>query len=364
MNEKNVILREDKRYEIRFHYGYKNNGTSSYKSVYGKTKQETIDNYNKKIKELESNKDLLIYDKSYIGYDIYNFLNNTNIRNKKSTNTNYLYMLNSKIIPYFANIKKKNISLDIINSFTNKLIDDGLSPKTIKDILVMLKQILNIGDIHIKITMPKVPKKEIEVLTNKELEKLEEYIVNNLDNTTLSIYLSLYTGLRIGELCGLKWDNIDLKDKRIFIDKTLIRVKNNEQNARRKTRVILDTPKSESSIREIPIPNFLIPLLKEYSKNVTLETYLTTGTEQYVETRTHSNRYKSILKKLELPNYKYHALRHTFATRCIEDGCDPKTLSQILGHSSVKITLEKYVHPSYDNKVKMMNRLKPKYTKK
>lgn len=164
----------------------------------------------------------------------------------------------------------------------------------------MLKQILNIGDIHIKITMPKVPKKEIEVLTNKELEKLEEYIVNNLDNTTLSIYLSLYTGVRIGELCGLKWGNIDLKNKRIFIDKTLIRVKNNEHNARRKTKVILDTPKSESSIREISIPNFLIPLLKEYSKNVTDETYLTSGTEKYVETRTHSNRYKSILKKIRI----------------------------------------------------------------
>lgn len=129
MNEKSIIFRDDGRYEIRYHYGYKNNGTSSYKSVYGRSENEVIDNYNKKIKELENNKDLLIYDKTYIGYDIYNFLNNTNIRNKKSTNTNYLYMLNSKIIPYFANIKKKNISVDIINSFTNKLINDGLSQR-------------------------------------------------------------------------------------------------------------------------------------------------------------------------------------------------------------------------------------------
>lgn len=363
MNEKSIIIRKDGRYEIRYHYGYNSNDSSNYRSVYGRCNEEVLNNYSKKIKELTNNKDLLIYDKTYIGYDINNFINSIKIKNKNSTNTNYTYMIYSRIIPYFANIKKKNISVDIINNFTNSLLNNGLSPKTIKDILVLLKQIFNLGNINIKVTMPKVPKKEIEVLNNKELQILEEYIVNNLNTTTISIYLSLYTRIRIGELCGLKWKNIDLKNKKIFIEKTLIRVKNPNTNERKKTIVILDSPKSESSVREIPIPKFLIPMLKEFSKNITEETYLLSETENYMETRSHSNRYKRILKELHLPNYKYHALRHTFATRCIEDGCDPKTLSQILGHSSVKITLEKYVHPSYDNKVKMMNRLKPKYIK-
>lgn len=103
-------------------------------------------------------------------------------------------------------------------------------------------------------------------------------------------------------------------------------------------------------------------MLRKLSQDTTPDTFLVSGNEKFIETRTYFNRYKKILSSIDLDDYNFHALiRHTFATRCIENGCDPKTLSEILGHSSVKITLERYVHPNYENKVLMMNQLKPFY---
>ncbi len=356
-----IYSRKDGRFEIRYHYGYKDDGTSNYKSVYGSTKKEVIKNYHLVINDLISKNDLLIYDKSYIGYDINSWLNNAKIKNKKSTYSNYQYTIKSRIIPKFAKVKKKSISLDLINKFTSELLSEGLMAKTVKDILIVLQQILRYGDINIKISMPKVPKNEIQILKKDEQAKLEEELLRNLNEKNFGIYFCLYTGLRIGELCALQWENIDLKNKKIKVKKTLIRIKNPDESSKKKTIIIIDEPKSSSSIREIPIPDFLISLMNNLIKNITPDTFLVSGTRKFIEPRTYFNKYKQILNKLDLGIYNFHALRHTFATRCIENGCDPKTLSEILGHSSVKITLERYVHPNYENKVIMMNQLKPLY---
>jgi len=303
----------------------------------------------------------LIFDKSYIGYDIYSWLNNSKIKNKKSTNSNYTYTVYSRIIPKFAKVKKKEISLEIINNFTNDLLNEGLAPKSVKDILIILQQILKIGGINIKIPMPKVPKSNIQILQSEEQQQLEIELLKNMDTVKFGIYFCLYSGLRIGELCALQWKNIDLKDKKIYVKQTLVRIKNSNLSSNKKTIIILDEPKSLSSIREIPIPDFIMPLLENLDNNITSNTFLISGSEKFIETRTYFNKYKKIMKKIKLDSYNFHALRHTFATRCIENGCDAKTLSEILGHSSVNITLERYVHPNYKNKVIMMNQLKPLY---
>lgn len=189
--------------------------------------------------------------------------------------------------------------------------------------------------------------------------KLEKELLKKSDMTSFGIYLCLYTGLRIGELCALKWKDIDLNNKKLVVKKTLIRIKNLDLKENKKTIVVLNEPKSLSSIREIPIPNFLVSMMIKLSENITEETFLISGSERFVELKTYFNRYKKIIKNLDLEFYNFHALRHTFATRCIENGCDPKTLSELLGHSSVNITLERYVHPNYENKVVVMNQLKP-----
>lgn len=207
--------------------------------------------------------------------------------------------------------------------------------------------------------MPKVPKTEIQIFTKAEQLKLEEVLLDDLTLEKFGIFFCLYTGLRIGEICALRWENIDIETKRIFIRKTITRIKNPDDDANGKTMIVIDDPKSISSIREIPIPEFLLPMLKQFEQSVQPNYYFITGTDQFLETRTYFNHYKKILKTVGLEHYNFHALRHTFATRCVENGSDAKTLSEILGHANVKITLDRYVHPNYENKVRLMNQLKP-----
>lgn len=302
---------------------------------------------------------MLKNDKNYLSYDIKNWLKSASIRCKKTTLSNYEYIVDSKISPYFSHVKRKNLNNRMINDYTDCLLKKGLSPKTVKDLLIILQQILTFADIDLKITLPKTPQKEIQILTKEEQQRLEKELLINPDNYKLGIYLSLYTGLRIGEICALKNENIDIKNKKIFIKATISRVKNHNSTENKKTIIILEEPKTTSSIREIPIPEFIVPLLKKYIDFQDRDCFFLTNSHKYIETRTFFNKYKKILDSIDLGKYNFHALRHTFATRCIESGCDPKTLSEILGHSNVKITLERYVHPDYNNKVKMINQLKP-----
>ncbi len=301
-------------------------------------------------------------EKSLFSGDIHNWLKSVKISCKKSSYSCYEYTVYAHLIPEFGHYKIKQITKNHINEFTEKLLSNGLAPKTVKDILIILQQVLKYHDIKIDITMPKIAKKEIQILKKEHQIALEKKLISNIDEPNLGILLCLYTGLRIGELCALKWKNIDLENKIIKIKKTLIRIKNPDKNSNNKTTVILDVPKSISSIRNIPIPIFIIPLLKKFKKNN--DYFFLTGREKYIEPRSYTNHYKKIMKSVGLDKYNFHALRHSFATRCIENGCDPKTLSEILGHTDVKITLDRYVHPSFDNKVKLMNNLNPMYESK
>lgn len=338
-----VYLKEDGRYFIRYQ---KKEG--DYDFVYGVNKKEVLEKYH------------LVTSVSYPSLfceDIYNFLRSLKISCKKSSYSHYEYTVYAHLIPFFGQYKRDQINKNMIHHFTEKMLYQGLAPKTVKDILVLLQQILKYYDIHIDITMPKIPKKEVQIFTRSHQEYLEKKLSSNISADSFGVFLCLYTGLRIGELCGLRWENIDLKNNIIRVEKTLIRVKNYDSKKKGKTIVILDAPKSTSSIRSIPIPTFMVPTLKLLQKEKSC--FFLTGNEKFIEPRCYSNHYKNILKSIGIDIYNFHALRHTFATRCIENGFDPKTLSEILGHSDVKITLDRYVHPSFDNKVKMMNAMHP-----
>ena len=157
----------------------------------------------------------------------------------------------------------------------------------------------------------------------------------------------------MGELCGLQWKDVDLKKRTLCINKTIQRIE--DENGT--TFLLIDSPKTISSERVIPIPNFLIPLLYGI-KTKNESDYVSTGKPTFTQPRTYQSRLKSYLKKCELPDYHFHTLRHTFASRAIELGFDPKSLSEILGHSSVKITLDLYVHPSMEAKKEQMDLFK------
>lgn len=348
-----ISLRKDGRYFIKYKKGINEYGKTIYGFVYGKTKEQALEKYREIISKM------IIIDKSLFSGNIYNWLKSVKISCKRSSYSNYEYTVYAYLIPEFGGYKKNQIDTNMINEFTQKLLNQGLAPKTVKDILVILQQILKYYHIRISITMPKIPKKAIQILTKEDQKLLEKRLCHFINEEELGIIISLYTGLRIGEVCALKWENIDLVKSMIKIEKTLIRVKNYDQNKKSKTIVILDQAKSISSIRNIPIPSFLIPILMKFKKDD--EYFFLTGDKYFIEPRSFTNHYKAMMKSINLDGYNFHCLRHTFATRCIENGCDPKTLSEILGHSNVKITLDRYVHPSFDNKVKMMNNLVPMY---
>lgn len=190
-------------------------------------------------------------------------------------------------------------------------------------------------------SLPKMNQKEIQILSNKEKPKLEKYCIEQNSLKSLGILICLNTGLRIGEVCALRWENIDFESKKIHIEKTIERIYSKEEN---KTIVIIDTPKSITSVRTIPINSKLYNILKQIrGKSKKTDFVLTGSSEHYVEPRNYQYHFKEILKRSKVKKYKFHTLRHTFATNCIEAGMDIKSLSEILGHADVSITLNIYM---------------------
>lgn len=170
----------------------------------------------------------------------------------------------------------------------------------------------------------------------------------NLDCTALGMLISLHTGLRIGEVCALKWSDVDIERKILTVRQTVARVKANS-NDNCKSKLILDAPKTKNSLREIPINSFLLPLLVK-KKSESVSDFVISEQKTFVSPRTFEYRYHKTLERFDIEQVNYHSLRHTFATRCIERGVDCKSLSEILGHANVNITLNTYVHSSMELK--------------
>ena len=278
---------------------------------------------------------------------------------KKSTYYNYSYSVAKYLYPSFAG---KNITkIKNYNNFIEEL-SDTLSPKTVRDIVTKLKEIINFYEeehntkLNIKkMSLPKMNKKEIQILSNKEKQKLEKYCIEQNSLKSLGILICLNTGLRVGEVCALRWENIDFESKKIHIEKTIERIYSKEEN---KTIVIIDTPKSITSVRTIPINSKLYNILKQIrGKSKKTDFVLTGSSEHYVEPRNYQYHFKEILKRNKVKKYKFHTLRHTFATNCIEAGMDIKSLSEILGHADVSITLNIYVHSSDKAKRKYLEKI-------
>lgn len=267
---------------------------------------------------------------------------------KQSTYNNYLYIVEKYLNNEFGNMNIEDIKN--YNNFIQKL-NKNLSPKYIREITSILKAILGYYEEEYeiklntkKMNIPKLEKKKLQILTNREKQKLENYCIEENTLKSLGIVICLNTGMRIGELCALKWENIDLDEKNIYVKQTLQRIYNKQTG---KTEVIIDTPKSTCSVRAIPINNKLYGILKPLRKKYKQDAFFLTGLKgKFIEPRNYQNIFKAILKKCKIKKYKFHICRHTFSTNCIEIGMDIKTLSEILGHSSVEITLNTYVHSS------------------
>ena len=291
---------------------------------------------------------------------------------KASTIVKYKNQLENHILPTFGDMRLSDINNEAMIQFGNilqKSDGKGLSTKSASDIISQMKSIRKYALLHgydvgfvsecITITQQQ---ESIRVLSMEEEKVLLDYVRGTSDLTGLGILICLFTGLRIGELCALTWENISFDDRKLFVRKTMQRLQNIDKNAPTRTYISIDEPKSKCSIRTIPIPdNILDKLAGTHPENAFV---LTGRPDTYVEPRTMENRFKSILKKCGIDDANFHALRHTFATRCVEVGFDIKSLSEILGHANVNITLNRYVHPSMELKRKNMDKLSAAFSVK
>ena len=287
---------------------------------------------------------------------------------KESSTVKYINILNNHLLPEFGKRNITDISRTDIQAYISKLLTSGgrnnagLAPKTVNSIISVMKNIFEYASeskgcklITFKGLNIKQPQKQMRILSQVEQSILTEYLLKESSSTNIGILLSLYTGLRVGEVCALKWEDISFRDKCIHVHKTMQRIQV-KGNLDHKSEIIISTPKSECSVRDVPIPDKLMLMLQK-RQNAPNTYFLTGMTNLYVEPRTMQNRFKSTIKKAGIAPANFHALRHTFATRCIELGFDIKSLSEILGHASVNITLNRYVHPSMELKQKNMNML-------
>lgn len=241
-------------------------------------------------------------------------------------------------------------------------LNENLSDSLIKSIYCVLNQILNYSNIHYHTDIRQVarPKthmvvKPVETLPQSEQIRLIREIYKNMDHNKLGILLCLSTGLRLGEICSLKWSDIDLDGKLLYVNRTVQRIAVDSHST--KTILFEDAPKSMFSKREIPIPDSIMPYLATFIRS---EGYVISG-EGPTEPRTYQYRFQRLLSEAGIGKHNFHVIRHTFATNCINSGADIKSLSEILGHSNVNITLNRYVHPTIDTKRKHLNNLSSVY---
>lgn len=357
----NIYKRKDGRFEGRVPIGYQDNGKIKYKSVYARTlsevKEKMSEMYSVRQNRAASPMKLTVADAAE------QWLSSAKLRVKESSYANYENIVSKHIIPILGGEYMSNLTTQKLNDFIHYKLNSGrlnskggLSAKSVRDIMTVYRSIeayaareYGIKGTHF--TMPKIEKKQTDVLNVFERKRLENYLIHNQNSTNISVLLCLFTGLRIGELCGLKWGDIDFQNGTVSVLRTVQRI-----NKHGKSEVVIGSPKSKSSIRIVPIPEFLLAILKKKRKND--DFYIITGTCKPTEPRTMQNRFKSVLKLCGIRDVNFHLLRHTYATVCIENGFDPKTLSELLGHADASITLNRYVHSSMQMKKKYVSRLR------
>ena len=281
---------------------------------------------------------------------------------KQSTMAAYVLILENHILPCFGD--SDSLNEQSVQAFVLKKLEAGLSVKTIKDILIILKMVMKFGvknewmnyyewDIKYPTTSTN---KKLEVLSVANHRKILNHIQSHFTFAGLGIYISLSTGLRIGEICALKWNDINVVDGTITVSRTIERIYIIE-GEKKHTELVINTPKTRNSCREIPMSRELLAMIKPLKKVVNDDFYVLTNDEHPTEPRTYRNYYNRMMTKLDMPKLKYHGLRHSFATRCIEAGCDYKTVSVLLGHSNISTTLNLYVHPNMEQKKRCISKM-------
>ena len=279
---------------------------------------------------------------------------------KQSSYATYVQLLNAYIEPYFGRTGRICISDDCVQDFADRSIQDGLSIKTVKDTVIVLKMILRFGArigawtyADIRVHYPHqagASSGKMKIISASDNAKLVKYLQENLTYKNIGILITMQTGLRIGEICALQWQDIDLREGVLSIRKTLFRIwlkdGKEKQNA-----LVVSSPKTADSEREIPLSASLLKILRPLGRGADGNCFVISNSATPLEPRIYRQYFYRVLSSLGIPRIKYHSLRHGFATRCIASGGDYKTVSSILGHASVSTTMNLYVHPGKREKL-------------
>ena len=367
----NIYLRKDGRYEGRCIKGRQESGKIIYHSVYGKTLSECKQKLTEaKVLYYHPDTKCKIYGtgtvQEFMNYWLYDIVR---FNVKDSTFSNYVHYSEKWILPYFCNEKLYKLTSEQIQQFINHLTKQGLSAGSVKNIYrvlyAMMKVAKNFNYLQTNpsenIKLPEKAKDEVVVLSVKEQHELETTAKTYNTIIGLIVLMALYVGLRIGELCALRWTDIDFNKGTLSISRTRQRIRRITPKAKQsKSYVTTDIAKTANSNRIIPLPSFLLKTLRKHKLENEVSDYVFTKNEKPLEPRTVQYGFKELLRKGKIKEINFHALRHTFATRLLEENVDVKTISELLGHSSAKTTLDLYGHSCYEHKQEAVRKLEKK----
>lgn len=365
----NIYKRKDGRWEGRYIKNRTSGGKAIYGYVYAHSYKETRSKLQDAIRDWHSSEQTCQEETETTDFQSLaeEWFCHMKPLVKESTYRKYSNLWQSYIRPQLGHMQIPDISQSILEEYCTALLTsggskgEGLSAKTVSDTMSLIRCVLQfciskkiVVSCDTRMITVKQCTKKMRVLTVKEQQILCNHIYSDLSPQNVGVLFCLFTGIRVGEICALKWEDISFSENTVHIHQTMQRIQIDETE--NKTKIIITTPKSTCSIRTIPLPDELISVLKTVRGSAS-GYFLTGSDKRWIEPRTMQYHFKSLLKRCKIEDANYHALRHTFATRCVELGFDVKSLSEILGHASVNITMNRYVHPSMNLKRKNMERL-------
>ena len=350
-NKTKAYERTDGRFECRIFLGKDDNGKRQYKSFYGRTPDEAIEKRSLFVRSMTAEPE--IHMGTVFSTVAEEWLSSKNMDIKRSTYANYRMKLDKHLLPYFGDKKITDISAKMVYDFMNEKKSAGKSIRYVSDILIVLKAIFKyaartygIKNAFDHITMPKCRRSEVPILSDDEINRLIKALSGTHDRKNLAVLIAIYLGLRIGEICGLKWSDVDFAEKLLYVNRTVQRIQT--KGGKRKTEVVVGEPKSEKSKRAIPLSDELIKLLEMFRSDD--DNFIISDKTKPVEPRTLQYHFAKILKNGNYSSVTFHSLRHAFATKALASGCGMKTLSEIMGHSTVEVTMSRYAHSTIEIK--------------
>ena len=363
----NIYHRKDGRWEGRYIRGYREDGRAQYASVYGRTYQEVKEKRNRRLTEhMNTPSPVCRMTVKELCLQWLKWKQNTI---KESSYFHYERLIKTHIEPVLGSLRASALTVNTLSRFVDDKLahgrldkTGGLSAKTVQNIVVVVKAVMKLAGLEYglqnrteAIKLPRIEQAEVQVLNNADIQRLEAHLWANADNSNAGMLLCSCTGLRLGEVCALQWSDIDWDRGVLHVRKTVQRLPQQDSENCSKTHLTLTKPKTKTAEREIPIPPNLASYLHTAAQGQAPDAFIATGKpSRIMEPRTYQYRFQSLLKKLGIGHIPFHGLRHTFATRCIQAGMDVKGLSEILGHTTVSMTLNRYVHPSLETKRQQM----------